>query len=518
MLWPIKRCLRYSTDRFGSCESWFLKCKWRRSEQRLKQVLATLFGISGLLLFAGSARAAGSFDPTPWLDDLKQTQVAVSAKYANLEWLVLEREVDLPGLFLDAESRIEAAQSEADARSAFERLARKFADGHVRFRWPAPQVAKGPSRTSCASLGYDAQMQGNLVAAFIPGYTALARQTPDEFPAGIIQLDGKTIGVIKIRVFTAKGFPELCEAAAAALRIDFAVPCAATCEDRIAQWSVDRMTRDLERQIRIVKDAGAEALLVDIADNGGGTEWAEAVARMLSSMRLRSERIGFVRGEHWTNAFLQKETELLAAAERTKGRDRLFLRGLADQVASRRRIAEQSCDPSPLWTGQKPSCSWLGDAFYASGLMESDDYPGLRQKTWAALVFKPAQFRYEPALWAGPLIVLVDGGTGSAAEQFAAILQDNRAAIIIGAPTGGAGCGHTNGGTPTLLKNSGGMLDLPDCARFRSDGSNEVMGIQPDIIVGVRTSDGPHRQGSRIFSILPEAVHRAMAKAPDQGF
>jgi C-terminal processing protease CtpA/Prc len=107
--------------------------------------------------------------------------------------------------------------------------------------------------------------------------------------------------------------------------------------------------------------------------------------------------------------------------------------------------------------------------------------------------------------------VLVNGGTGSAAEQFTAVLQDNRAAIVMGAPTAGAGCGHTDGGTPTTLKNSGGILELPDCARFRRDGSNEVMGIQPDVLVGLREQDGPHRRGLRVAEKLSEAVRRALA-------
>ena len=80
----------------------------------------------------------------------------------------------------------------------------------------------------------------------------------------------------------------------------------------------------------------------------------------------------------------------------------------------------------------------------------------------------------------------------------------------MGAPTVGAGCGHTNGGTPTTLNNRGGILELPDCARLRADGSNEVMGIQPDVLVGLRTTDGSHRQGIRVSEKLREAVARAL--------
>ena len=156
------------------------------------------------------------------------------------------------------------------------------------------------------------------------------------------------------------------------------------------------------------------------------------------------------------------------------------------------------------------SLYWLGVGFYASGLIDSADPQSLKNKPWAKDFFTPMQYPYEEGVWRGPLILLVNGNTGSAAEEFAAVLQDNRAAVIMGAPTAGAGCGHTNGGTPTTLKKSRGVLELPDCARIRADGSNEVMGIQPNVLVGLRTTDGPHRQGIRVAEKLPEAIARSI--------
>jgi len=75
----------------------------------------------------------------------------------------------------------------------------------------------------------------------------------------------------------------------------------------------------------------------------------------------------------------------------------------------------------------------------------------------------------------------------------------------------GAGCGHTNGGTPTTLVNSKAALELPDCARIRADGSNEMMGIQPDVLVAFSAVDGAHLRGARFVAKLPEAVERAAA-------
>jgi hypothetical protein len=458
------------------------------------------------------AGASSAFDPKPWLEDLEQSRAALKAKYANLEWAVFEREADLPALFGDAKARVESSSSEAEARAAFDRLARRIGDGHLRFSWPSQSAIAHSSVPSanCTELGYDARMRGAAAAALVPGYTSLADPPAEEFPAGMLQAAGRRIGVVKIGLFSPKGHPELCEAALAALKIAPKETCDDACADRIEAWAAKRMTQNLMAEIRALRAAGAVILLVDLVGNGGGSEWAEAAARIVSPVRLKSNRVNFVRGKHWAAAFSKMEAELRAAARDADGHDQPLLLELATAVAGRRREAEISCDSEPIWQGMRPKCQWLGEGFFSSGLMDSADPAELRGKSWASLVFTPMQYPFEEEVWRGPLIVLVDGATGSAAEQFAALLQDNRVALVMGAPTAGAGCGHTNGGTPTTLKNSRATLELPDCVRLRKDGSNEVMGIQPDVLVGLRSQDGPHRIASRIASKLPEAVGRAM--------
>lgn len=78
-------------------------------------------------------------------------------------------------------------------------------------------------------------------------------------------------------------------------------------------------------------------------------------------------------------------------------------------------------------------------------------------------------------------MVLVDGATASAAEQMAAVLQDAKAAVVVGQKTLGAGCGYTGVGVPARLKHSGLVVKMPDCARFRANGDNEIEGITPDV-------------------------------------
>jgi hypothetical protein len=80
-----------------------------------------------------------------------------------------------------------------------------------------------------------------------------------------------------------------------------------------------------------------------------------------------------------------------------------------------------------------------------------------------------------------PLYVLMNRNTASAAEFFAAVLSDNGAATLVGERTIGAGCGYVDGGNGLTLKHSGVKVRMPNCARYRADGSNEVEGIVPDV-------------------------------------
>jgi len=109
-------------------------------------------------------------------------------------------------------------------------------------------------------------------------------------------------------------------------------------------------------------------------------------------------------------------------------------------------------------------------------------------------------------------MVLVDQGTWSSAEYFAAMLRDNNAATIIGAPTGGAGCGYTNGGIQTFLKNSRAKVKIPDCVRLRADGTNEVAGITPDVLIPWRPNDSRYQRVKRVSDALSKHINTKTKK------
>jgi hypothetical protein len=191
--------------------------------------------------------APSAYDSKPWLEDLEQTRQAFSTKYANLEWAVMEREINLESLFSDAKDQIQSAASDADARAAFDRLARRLGDGHVRFRWTKEEAVKLARHANCEALGYDARIRGGDVATLMPGYTPLLGAPAKEFAAGTLQIAGRRVGVIEIGIFTPEGMPELCADALAALKLPPESSCDEACKDRVDTWVSNRMTLDLAR-------------------------------------------------------------------------------------------------------------------------------------------------------------------------------------------------------------------------------------------------------------------------------
>ena len=217
----------------------------------------------------------------------------------------------------------------------------------------------------------------------------------------------------------------------------------------------------------------------------------------------------FVRGEQWSRNLLKLEGALRRDASAAAGSDRAMLLRFADQAHAKAAIAAMPCASGPLWLGQEHRCSWLGSGFSAAGPLASANPLALRGKPWAQDIFTPMEFPYEEGVWRGPLMVLVDGATESSAEEFAAVLQDNHAALIIGTVTFGAGCGHTDGSEPTRLRYSGATLALPDCVYLRANGTNEVRGIVPDLLIGFRRSDSLKHRSADVLTRLPEALREA---------
>ena len=356
-------------------------------------------------------------------------------------------------------------------------------------------------------------MQASPLATLIPQFEPLSSQPSTEFPSGTLRVGKHLLGILKIPLFSPEGFPALCQQAVLTLGINTHDRCDGNCADRIEAAAARQLTLDFARTLAVIRASGADTLLIDIAGNGGGSEWSEAAARMVTGKRLNGIPTYFARGEHWAIRFDRWESELHRSAASAQEADRALLTRLAEDVAQRRAQALTPCPTDALWKGQHPPCNLMGDAFFSTGLLQAANRADLIGKPWGKLVFSPMQYPYHEGIWRGPVIVLIDGGTGSAASQFAAELQDNRAAILIGS-TAPAGCGHTDGGTPTLLPHSGGVLELPDCERIRVGGQNLAGGVRADIQVEFPDRESAQERASRLMPAIVRATDQMSQRNP----
>jgi hypothetical protein len=137
----------------------------------------------------------------------------------------------------------------------------------------------------------------------------------------------------------------------------------------------------------------------------------------------------------------------------------------------------------PVWDGEpwRLSCSRLTNRpYFDGGVLESD--PG------GHLPFEVAQaihvagiYPRLPAAWDGPVAVLMDEDTASAAEYFAGLLKFGAGAVLLGRHTANAGGGWSLGRYGWGLNNSGMTLYMPDTAECWPTGENARVGLEPDV-------------------------------------
>ena len=478
---------------------------------------------------APAARATSSpavatslaFDPAPWLEDLGALVVAMSAHYANLDHAVDVRRLDLAAVRERAERRLRAATTVDQARRALRQFLNAFGDGHLSIDWApaaaAPAATSSTTAPLCTRLGFEVRDSGGVAFTLTGAFTVVDDAEAGDFPGGVLRLPGGAqVAVLRITLFDASIHPRLCEAALSGLGLAADAACDAACADRVMMEVANRLTEALERRVRALARKDVRAIVVDLTGNGGGSSWVEPAVRVLSPAPLPSSAVGAVRHEHWVKDLRER----LADVEEDRAAHGDLPGGVLAAAAARlRREIEEvqtPCDKGPLWLREapRPACTQLVRVEPILPYAKPGELEGR-----PAILFGPSQYRYHEHVHDKPVAVLVDEDTASAAEDFVEELQDHHAALVLGAPTVGAGCGFTNGGIPTVLPRSGARVKMPDCARFRTDGSNAVDGITPDVVLPLLERDSPYQRAQKILAGLSRARERIVAgkRAPLQG-
>jgi hypothetical protein len=455
--------------------------------------------------------AWGDADREKWLADFQQLLNEMSAHYANLEWAVTDRHMDLPALRVETEKQILDARDAEQERRIFQKFLDAFGDGHVSVSWKTdsnPERATSSVPVSlCERLGYVSNVREGVRFSLLPGFQSLDGPDALLFPGGILNLPRvPPLGVIRIALFSEHAFPQACEEAVKQIQFTDAeresCKLQSKCEDRVENATANVLLRALERRIGALRTAGAQRMIVDITDNGGGSNWVEPVVRTLSPVPLTDRYVSFIKHPHWTQELEERLKSIQEDLQR-KDAPKDVLNSAAKRLQESIALSKESCDRSSVWVTGKFNCTLLvSRKFYFSGMLpyaSPGSFPGMDSQS---ILFHSLKYDYREEVNQLPLLVLINAHTWSSAEYFASILQGNKAAKILGQLTGGAGCGYTNGGIPVVLKNSGAHVKLPDCVRWTADGTNENAGVSPDAWVAWANRDSPFQQAHKLELVL----------------
>lgn len=402
-----------------------------------------LFGVLVLIGAVGAVAAAYASRPADsdaWRADYLELREILASSYANLGYAT---EIGLPLRALDsaAQAELSRVKTVRGARAAISRFVSAFGDPHLELASEPPALVTYISNLdrpaditgstspadACAALGYEDGIGNGYSLPFdnVPGFRTTKLEHNTFSAASAPGAGGNRVGIIRISLFSPHRAKAECVKAWAEYRAKTSAQCNETCQDSVYYRTGKLLAEDLRRSVIALEQEGVSSILIDLGGNGGGSEWVSLAVRAVTGFPLKVP------------------ATLLAKAEPGS-------RCRWEEAIARRCSNLTAVDPDP--------------------------------ETIAALKDNPAP---RPTR---PLFVLVDARTASASEYFAAVLQDNDAARIIGTRTMGAGCGYVDGGGEFVLPRTNLRVDVPNCVRLRKDGTNERAGIRPDVELSSQSS------------------------------
>jgi C-terminal processing protease CtpA/Prc len=481
------------------------------------------------VLPAGKAVAQEkTFERKTWLQDYSVLKRALERSYSNLAWFASPQSgVDLPVLDRRTLAALHHAKSDEEARSALLAFVVAFHDGHfsqldsitpatggtIKDPTPFPYKRQKPE-AGCAALGYAADGHTGFSLPFesLPGFNLIADGQEQPFRAGILMTDGHVeIGIVRIYSFHTDRYPALC---LKAWKGDV--------WDEHDQLSMPSLRSDINKDwygaladlLKQFNAAKVGAVLVDIGNNSGGNDSGDMAARLFSPMPMHSAKLKMSQDTAASKAYFDEELAALKRAE-TYHPDAAGQHLIDD--ATKTLSAEQAklASPCPMeWVWKErqdwesSGCKRLVEAGSAGGPL---DYlkPGvLEDIRIARRLHWPAEYVQLWGTWTGPTYVLTNNRSYSSAEMFAAAMQNNHAARIIGAQTGGDGCGFMNDPEPVTLPHSRLRFRIPNCVRLRADGTDEVAGVKPDLPVPV-TDESARIRAYRLTQVIETDLQAA---------
>jgi hypothetical protein len=457
------------------------------------------------LFLAFSICITAQTSSNPWLEDYEFLKNSMTKSYANLE----SAKIDIVSLDKQTREQLATVSSATDAKRILDKFLAAFNDGHLELVETNNSSSNDGvttfnsntlSKEICSTIGNERVSTKEFSLPFenLQNFKLISKKS-DPFPIGILKDNqGNQYGILRISIFSPDVYTENCEEMWETFRKTITKSCDDNCLDNFSTSLANSLLAKLEKQLKALEKNKIEGLIIDIAGNGGGTNWVEPLARTVAPKTIQASRLGFIRHPHWVKILESRlklvETDLLGKDLSKKQRE--YLQSAKNKLQQWIKEAQTICDKSDFWkaNNQPKSCSMLNATpLFASGVFPHLSVKEIQNLASKNVLFSPSEYVFNESMFKGKLFVLVDNNTASAAEYFAALLQDNKSATIIGEKTYGAGCGYVNGGVKYVLPNTKLTFKSPDCVRFRTDSSNEVEGIQPDSILWNKSDDAQKR-------------------------
>lgn len=478
-------------------------------------------------ILATSAAAAGAarpaFDRKTWREDYSTLKRELEHSYSHLAWAASPASgVDLPSLDRRTRMALDSARSDADAAVALVGFVAAFHDGHFASvvtpepagasPEPSPRASDNDANSACSAFGYSpaTRVAFSLPFESLDGFRLQSDGLTRAFRSGTIVVGARRFGLVRIPRFRPAEYPALCFAVWSTLHATGVAPTPAAIQDVIdIAW-----LRELADRIAAFRTERVDAVLVDVGGNGGGNDLGDWAARLFTSGEVHSAPLlmhAGPLGAEYMDEQLQGLNDALAA-HAGDAKVEAALRPAVEAFEHRKRESlQQSCDLSWVWREQRrfdpAKCSGLIDAGFASGAVDYFAPDGLAPDAAAALYWASVADPVRGA-WSGPVYVLTDTGTASAAEMFAARMRDSGIAKTVGVRTLGLGCGSMVEAAPLTLPHSRLSFRIPNCVRLRADGSDEVAGIEPDLPVLPAAKESSRARAARVLAVVDKDFRR----------
>lgn len=492
--------------------------------RKLSVCLRTLFCAQLLCIsFQVTATPPTGFDRTAWLQDYAALKLALERDYANLAWFASPQAgVDLPALDRFTLRNLRSAENDTQARLVIQDFVAGFHDGHLSIlptlqasatadaEPPKPQLDRLDASAGCAALGYapDARVSFSLPFESLPGFTLDSDGISQAFRSGILATsNGIRIGIVRIKSFSRTHYPPSCLLAWSKARATQQKDDAAL-RETVEAINDDGWYAALAAQLKHLAEQHATLILVDIGNNNGGSDSGDIATRLFTDKPVHSSPL-LVSQSPAGDAYLEEQVASLRKGLESNPNgeaERALRESLALFQSTRDSLHKPSCDLTWVWRRQQDwnagGCHRLVGAGSAGGPLDVLPSGAYGNSKAAEHLHWPIQMDNHWGAWNGPVYVLTNSRTFSAAEMFAATMQNNGIAKIVGERTGGDGCGFMSEAKPITLPHSRIRVRMPNCVRLRADGTDEVAGIWPDLPVLQREDENKRTQAQRVVAAI----------------